>query len=159
HERRGRAAGRRRAAAREHAAVPGGQLHHFAVRDLPVPDVAPSEEIDMADPFVAGIRIFGFNFAPKGWAVCHGPVIARSQNTALFSLLGTMYGGDGKSTFGLPNMQGNAPLFWGQAQSGTLYDEGQTGGSENITLLQTEMPTHTHQMRADTLDNADTNVV
>jgi microcystin-dependent protein len=112
----------------------------------------------MADPFVAEIRIFGFNFAPKGWAFCDGQLLPLSQNTALFSLLGTTYGGDGKSTFALPNLQGNAPLFWGQGQGLSSYDQGQTGGSDTVTLISTEMPIHTHQMRADTLDPADTNV-
>lgn len=99
----------------------------------------------MADPFVAEIRIFPFNFAPKGWAFCNGQLMPISQNTALFSLLGTMYGGDGKSTFALPNMQDNAPMFWGQGPGLSLYDEGQEGGAETVTLLQSEMPMHTHQ--------------
>lgn len=99
----------------------------------------------MSDPFVAEIRIFPFNFAPTGWAMCNGQLLPISQNTALFSLLGTMYGGDGKSTFGLPDLQGNAPMFWGQGPGLSLYDQGQIGGSESVTLLQSEIPTHTHQ--------------
>jgi microcystin-dependent protein len=99
----------------------------------------------MSDPFVAEIRIFPFNFAPKGWAFCNGQLLPISQNTALFSLLGTTYGGDGKSTFALPNMQGNAPMFWGQGPGLSLYDEGQQGGTETVMLLQTEMPAHAHQ--------------
>ena len=99
----------------------------------------------MADPFVAEIRIFPFNFAPKGWAFCNGQILPISQNTALFSLLGTTYGGDGKSNFALPNLQGNAPMFWGQGPGLSLYDLGETGGSETVTLLQTEMPSHAHQ--------------
>ncbi len=99
----------------------------------------------MSDQFVAEIRIFPFNFAPTGWAFCNGQLIPISQNTALFSLLGTTYGGDGKSTFGLPNMQGNAPLFWGQGVGLSFYDEGQQGGTETVTLLQSEMPGHAHQ--------------
>ena len=99
----------------------------------------------MSDPFVAEIRIFPFNFAPTGWAMCNGQLIPISQNTALFSLLGTTYGGDGKSTFAMPNRQGNAPLFWGQGPGLSPYDEGQLGGSEIVTLLQTEMPIHAHQ--------------
>jgi microcystin-dependent protein len=102
----------------------------------------------MADPFVAEIRIFAFNFAPKGWAFCDGQLLPISQNTALFSLLGTMYGGDGKSTFALPNMQGNAPMFWGQGSGLSLYDQGQTGGSQTVTLLESEIPFHTHTMQA-----------
>jgi microcystin-dependent protein len=99
----------------------------------------------MSDPFVAEIRIFPFNFAPTGWAFCNGQLLPISQNTALFSLLGTTYGGDGKSTFALPNLQGNAPMFWGQGSGLSLYDLGQIGGSETVTLLQSEMPAHAHQ--------------
>ena len=102
----------------------------------------------MADPFVAEIRIFPFNFAPKGWAFCDGQILPISQNTALFSLLGTTYGGDGKSTFALPDMQGNAPMHPGQGQGLSLRDLGQTGGSETVTLLTTEMPVHTHNIMA-----------
>jgi microcystin-dependent protein len=102
----------------------------------------------MSFPFVAEIRIFGFNFAPTGWALCNGQVLPISQNTALFSLLGTMYGGDGKSTFALPNLQGRSPIFWGQGPGLSLYDPGQTGGSATVTLLQSELPAHTHQARA-----------
>lgn len=99
----------------------------------------------MSDPFVAEIRILACNFAPTGWAMCNGQLIPISQNTALFSLLGTQYGGDGKSTFALPDLQGNAPMFWGQAPGLSLYDQGQIGGSETVTLLQTEIPVHNHQ--------------
>ena len=109
----------------------------------------------MADPFVAEIRIFPFNFAPKGWAFCNGQLLPLSQNTALFSLLGTTYGGDGKSTFALPNMQGNAPMHPGQGPGLSLHDLGETGGSETVTLLQSEIPSHTHAMRAHNADQAD----
>ena len=105
----------------------------------------------MADPFVAEIRIFPFNFAPRGWAFCDGQLMPISQNTALFSLLGTTYGGDGKSTFALPDVQGNAPLHVGGNQPGpglSLYDLGQMGGSDTVTLLQSEIPVHTHTLRA-----------
>jgi microcystin-dependent protein len=101
----------------------------------------------MADPFVAEIRIFPFNFAPKGWAFCNGQLLPISQNTALFSLLGTTYGGDGKSTFALPGLEGSAPLHPGQGQGLSLYDLGQTGGSEFVTLLESEMPAHSHAMQ------------
>jgi microcystin-dependent protein len=100
----------------------------------------------MADPFVAEIRIFPFNFAPKGWAFCDGQLLPISQNTALFSLLGTTYGGDGKSTFALPDLQGSAAMHPGQGQGLSLYDLGQTGGSEFVTLLQSEMPAHQHNV-------------
>src|SRR5205823_4391085 len=88
------------------------------------------------DPFVAEIRIFPFNFAPKGWAFCDGQILPLSQNTALFSLLGTTYGGDGKSNFALPDMQGNAPMHPGQGPGLSLHDLGETGGSETVTLLE-----------------------
>jgi microcystin-dependent protein len=102
----------------------------------------------MADPFVAEIRIFPFNFAPKGWAFCNGQLLPLSQNTALFSLLGTTYGGDGKSTFALPDVQGSVPMHPGQGPGLSLYDLGQTGGSETVTLLESEIPAHSHALRA-----------
>ncbi|HEY0510731.1 MAG TPA: tail fiber protein [Thermoanaerobaculia bacterium] len=100
------------------------------------------------DPFVAEIRIFPFNFAPKGWAFCDGQILPLSQNTALFSLLGTTYGGDGKSNFALPNMQGNAPMHPGQGPGLSLHDLGETGGSETVTLLESEIPSHSHGVMA-----------
>jgi microcystin-dependent protein len=100
------------------------------------------------DPFVAEIRIFPFNFAPKGWAFCDGQLLPLSQNTALFSLLGTTYGGDGKSNFALPNMQGNAPMHPGQGPGLSLHDLGETGGSETVTLLESEIPAHSHGLMA-----------
>jgi len=106
----------------------------------------------MADPFVAEIRIFGFNFAPTGWAQCNGQLLPLSQNTALFSLLGTTYGGDGKSTFALPNMESNAPMHPGQGPGLSLHDLGETSGSEAVTLLESEMPAHNHGLRA-TVEN------
>src|SRR5215208_4798320 len=102
----------------------------------------------MSDPFVAEIRIFPFNFPPKGWAFCDGQLMPISQNTALFSLLGTTYGGDGKSTFALPDLQGSAPLQPGQGQGLSLYDLGQQGGTESVTLLESEIPVHTHTVNA-----------
>jgi len=101
----------------------------------------------MSSPFVAEIRIFAGNFAPAGWATCDGQLLPISQNTALFSLLGTTYGGDGKSTFGLPNMQGSAPLQQGQGPGLSQYFLGQTGGEQFVTLLQTEMPSHQHAVQ------------
>jgi microcystin-dependent protein len=106
----------------------------------------------MADPFVAEIRIFPFNFAPTGWAFCNGQILPISQNTALFSLLGTTYGGNGQSTFALPNMQGSAPMHPGQGPGLSLHVLGETGGSETVTLLQTEIPAHTHTIRANNSD-------
>ncbi len=112
----------------------------------------------MADPFVAEIRIFPFNFAPKGWAWCDGQLLPLSQNTALFSLLGTTYGGNGMSNFALPDLQGRAPMHPGQGPGLSLHDLGETGGSETVTLLESEIPSHSHALRANTLDSADTNV-
>ncbi|HEX7285220.1 MAG TPA: tail fiber protein [Candidatus Angelobacter sp.] len=103
----------------------------------------------MADQFVAEIRIFAGNFAPTGWALCNGQLLPISQNTALFSLLGTTYGGDGKSTFGLPNLQGSAPMAAGQGPGLSLRVLGETGGEQNVTLLVSEMPAHTHTAQAD----------
>jgi microcystin-dependent protein len=106
----------------------------------------------MADPFVAEIRIFPFNFAPKGWAWCDGQLMPLSQNTALFSLLGTTYGGDGKSTFALPDLQGRAPMHPGQGPGLSLHDLGETGGSETVTLLESEIPSHSHALRVSQAD-------
>jgi microcystin-dependent protein len=102
----------------------------------------------MSNPFVAEIRIFPFNFAPTGWAFCNGQLMPISQNTALFSLLGTTYGGDGKSTFALPNLQGSVPMQQGQGPGLSLRDLGETGGEPSVTLIQTEMPAHSHQASA-----------
>lgn len=100
----------------------------------------------MADPFVAEIRIFGFNFAPKGWAFCNGQLMPISQNTALFSLLGTTYGGDGKSTFGLPDLQGAAPMHPGDGPGLSWHVLGETGGSDTVSLLESEIPAHAHSL-------------
>ena len=98
----------------------------------------------MSDQFLAEIRIFPFNFAPTGWAFCNGQLMPISQNTALFALLGTVYGGDGKTTFALPNMLDNAPMQPGQGQGLSLRDLGEMSGVESITLLVSEIPLHTH---------------
>jgi len=104
----------------------------------------------MADPFVAEIRIFPFNFAPRGWAWCDGQLLPLSQNTALFSLLGTTYGGNGKSNFALPDLRGRAPMHPGQGPGLALHDLGETGGSETVTLLESEIPAHFHTLMAAT---------
>jgi len=111
----------------------------------------------MADPFVAEIRIFPFNFAPSGWAFCDGQILPISQNTALFSLLRTTYGGDGKANFALPDMQGNAPMHPGQGPGLSLHDLGETGGSDKVTLLESEIPAHAHAWTASKGDGNDTN--
>lgn len=102
----------------------------------------------MSAPFVAEIRIFAFTFPPTGWAFCDGQLLPLSQNTALFSLLGTTYGGDGRSTFGLPNFQGAAPMQQGQGAGLSQQFLGETGGETTVTLIQTEMPIHTHATNA-----------
>lgn len=100
------------------------------------------------DPFVAEIRMFAGNFPPKGWAYCNGQLLPISQNTALFSLLGTFYGGDGKSTFALPDLQGSAPLQCGQGPGLSARFLGEQSGVPTVTLLTSEMPSHTHQAQA-----------
>jgi microcystin-dependent protein len=104
----------------------------------------------MANPFVAEIRIFPFYFAPRGWALCNGQLLPISQNTALFSLLGTQYGGDGKSTFALPNLQGSVPIHTDQYSGGGQYPIGTAGGISTITLLNSEMPSHSHSLQGST---------
>src|ERR1700730_1610593 len=106
----------------------------------------------MSDQFVAEIRIFPFSFAPKGWALCDGQLLPISQNTALFSLLGTFYGGDGKSNFALPNLQGSAAMHTTQYSGNSpfgVFPLGGSGGSDYVTVLTSEMPAHTHTMQAD----------
>jgi microcystin-dependent protein len=102
----------------------------------------------MSNPFLAEIRIFTGGFAPKGWAQCDGQLMSISQNTALFSLLGTTYGGNGTSNFALPNLQGCAPMQAGQGPGLSLRDLGETAGEQTVTLLQTEMPAHSHAAQA-----------
>lgn len=111
----------------------------------------------MADPFVAEIRIFSFNFAPRGWAFCNGQILPLSQNTALFSLLGTTYGGNGMSNFALPDLQGNVPMHPGQGPGLSLHDLGETGGSETVTLLESEIPAHSHTLSVAGLNSQSTN--
>jgi microcystin-dependent protein len=106
----------------------------------------------MATPFLAEIRMFAFNFPPRGWALCNGQILPLSQNTALFSLLGTTYGGDGKSNFALPNLQSSVPMHTTAYSSSPLgtFDLGQQGGEETHTLFSSEMPAHSHFVNADT---------
>src|SRR5665213_2292657 len=106
------------------------------------------------DQFVAEIRIFGFNFAPTGWAQCNGQLLAISSNSALFSLVGTFYGGDGRSTFGLPNMQGNAALGMGNGAGLTPRVIGETEGEASVTLLTSQLPFHTHTANANIPGNS-----
>lgn len=111
----------------------------------------------MTDQFLAEIRIFTGNFAPVGWAFCDGQLLPISQNTALFALLGTAYGGDGKSTFALPDLQGLAPMHSGQGPGLSERFLGETGGVESVALLTSEMPFHSHVLIGDGNDGNSTN--
>lgn len=102
----------------------------------------------MASPFIGEIRMFGGNFAPRYWALCNGQLLAIAQNTALFSLLGTMYGGDGMTTFGLPDLRGRVPLHFGQGAGLSSYWLGDKGGSESTTLTVNQLPAHNHSLNA-----------
>ena len=105
----------------------------------------------MSEPFVAEIRIFAGNFAPRGWAFCDGQLLPIAQNTALFSLIGTTYGGDGRTTTALPNLQGRAPMHPGRGPGLTSRRLGQRTGAETVTLSEAQIPSHTHQLRAVTI--------
>ncbi|MDW3710572.1 MULTISPECIES: phage tail protein [unclassified Pseudomonas] len=96
------------------------------------------------EPFIGEIKMFGGNFAPRGYAFCMGQIVGIAQNTALFSLLGTVYGGNGQTTFGLPDLRGRSPVGQFQGPGLSMIDLGEVGGTENVTLLQTQMPMHTH---------------
>jgi microcystin-dependent protein len=103
----------------------------------------------MANPYLGEIRIVAFNFAPQGWAMCNGQLLPINQNTALFSILGTTYGGNGTTTFALPNLQSQVPIFWGQGTGlSNQYTLGQTGGTENVTLEPSQLPSHSHSANA-----------
>lgn len=102
----------------------------------------------MSDQFLAEIRIFPFNFPPRGWAFCNGQILPIAQNTALFSLLGVTYGGDGVSTFGLPNLQGAVPVNFGQGVGLSDYALGQAGGASSVVLAAAQLPSHSHGLRA-----------
>ena len=102
----------------------------------------------MAEPFIAEIRIFAGNFAIRNWAFCNGALLGIAQNSALFSLVGTIYGGDGETTFGLPNLQGRAPMHAGNGPGLTQRRVGETGGVTTVTLTDNQMPSHSHVLRA-----------
>lgn len=104
----------------------------------------------MSEPFVGEIRMFAGNFAPRGWAFCDGQLLAVSQNDALFSLLGTIYGGDGRTTFGLPDMRGRIPLHQGEGPGLSPRRLGSRGGTERVTLTSNELPSHSHDLNAST---------
>src|SRR5262245_40740557 len=109
----------------------------------------------MSEPFIAEIRVFGFNFAPRGWAFCNGQILPISQNTALFSLIGTLYGGNGTTNFGLPNLQGTAPMHPGQGPGLDLYSLGEQGGAAQVSLLASEIPQHTHTLNMSSLEGTE----
>jgi microcystin-dependent protein len=108
----------------------------------------------MSEPFIGQITLFAGNFAPRGWAFCQGQLLSISQNTALFSILGTTYGGNGQTTFGLPDLRGRVPVQQGQGPGLSSYDLGQMSGQESVTLLSTQMPQHTHIAQASTGDGS-----
>lgn len=105
----------------------------------------------MSEPFVAQLSIFPFNFPPKGWAFCDGQLLPISQNTALFSLVGTFYGGNGTSNFALPNLQGMVPIHQGQGPGLEPFDIGESGGEAQVTLLESEVPGHSHALFAESV--------
>jgi microcystin-dependent protein len=100
----------------------------------------------MTEPFLGEIRLFPYTFAPVGWALCDGQILSISQNTALFSLIGTIYGGDGQSTFALPDLRGRVAVSAGQAPGLSAYEVGETGGLETVSLSRRQMPAHNHEM-------------
>lgn len=108
----------------------------------------------MAEPYLGEIRIFGFSFTPRGWASCNGQLVSIAQNSALYSVLGTTFGGDGQTTFALPNMQGNAPMEWGSGPTLTPRTIGQVLGEPNVTLIVTEIPSHNHMLYGATTTDA-----
>ena len=101
----------------------------------------------MSEPFIAEIRMVGFNFAPRSWAFCDGALLPINQNTALFSLVGTIYGGDGRTTFALPDLRGRTPIQTGRNPGGANYQLGARGGAETHTLQTAEVPSHSHRVR------------
>jgi len=107
----------------------------------------------MSEPFIGEIRSFGFSFAPTGWARCNGQLMAISQNSTLFVILGTTYGGDGQVTFALPNLQGQIPMHWGKGPGGFNTVIGEAQGTSNVTLTVNQMPQHTHAVTAVTISD------
>jgi microcystin-dependent protein len=111
----------------------------------------------MSDPFLGEIKLFPYTFAPRGWALCNGQVLSIAQNTALFSLIGTLYGGDGRTTFALPDLRGRVPVSSGQGPGLSQYDVGEVGGVESVTLTEPQLPAHTHAMRVNGPSSASNN--
>jgi microcystin-dependent protein len=106
----------------------------------------------MSQPFLGEIRMFGFNFPPRGWALCNGQILSIAQNTALFALLGTMYGGNGQTTFALPDLRSRVPLHMGQGPGLSSYTLGQAAGSESVTLTTPQLPSHNHPVACNSDD-------
>ncbi len=100
----------------------------------------------MSEPYIGEVRCFGFNFPPRNWALCNGQLVAIAQNSALFAILGTTFGGDGRSTFGLPNLQGQIPMHWGSGQGGFNTQIGEAQGTPNVTLTAQQIPQHSHSV-------------
>src|SRR5690349_10755798 len=105
----------------------------------------------MGSPYIGEIRCFGFNFAPVGWAFCNGQLLSIAQNNALFAIIGTIYGGDGQTTFALPNLQGQSPMHWGNGPSGFNTVIGQVQGQADVTLTTAQMPAHSHTVTTETV--------
>ncbi|WP_207429022.1 phage tail protein [Pedobacter sp. SYSU D00535] len=106
------------------------------------------------EPYIGEIKMFGGNFAPRGWALCNGQLLSIAQNTALFSILGVTYGGNGQTTFALPNLMGRVPMHWGQGAGLTNRLLGETAGTETVTLLNSQMPAHNHLISASSVEGA-----
>jgi microcystin-dependent protein len=121
------------------------QFHHRVIRYLPFQEL--TQELIMSEPFVAEIRIFAGNFAPRGWAFCNGQLLPIAQNTALFSLIGTTYGGNGRTTMGLPNLRERAPMHPGSGPGLTGRRLGETGGAASVALTVNQIPAHNHLIR------------
>jgi microcystin-dependent protein len=115
------------------------------------------QEIMMSDPYLGQITVYPYTFPPSGWADCNGQLLPISQNTALFSLLGTTYGGDGRVSFGLPDLQGRIPVGQGQLVGGSNYEMGEIAGQENVTLGMQGLPLHSHGLSASTVNGTTNN--
>jgi len=121
-------------------------------------DGLSSPNVDETDQYIGEIRAFGFNFAPRGWATCDGQLLAISQNLALFSVIGTTYGGNGSTNFGLPNLGGRIPVGPGQGKGLSIYTQGESIGSDTVTLLSEQMAVHNHLLTAQTIDQGDNRI-
>lgn len=121
----------------------------LVTQSLTVDSIQKENQITGDQPYIGEIAMFAGNFAPRGWALCNGQILSIQQNTALFSLIGTIYGGDGRTTFALPDLRGRAPVHAGQGPGLTNHRLGQKGGQEEVTLNQTQLPSHNHFIQSD----------